>query len=43
LQAGYKVYATGGDGKFLAQNQAINYIDELVLDGLWASLYDESC
>lgn len=43
LQAGYKVYATGGDGKFLAQNQTINYIDELVLDGLWASLYDESC
>ncbi len=43
LRAGYKVYATGGDGKFLAQNQAINYIEELVLDGLWASLYDESC
>ncbi|MDP6968835.1 MAG: type III pantothenate kinase [Gammaproteobacteria bacterium] len=43
LRSGYKVYATGGDGEFLTPNQAIDYIDELVLDGLLACLYDGLC
>ncbi len=43
LQSGYRVYASGGDGAFLAHNKAIGYVDELVLDGLWACLYDEPC
>ncbi|HCH23131.1 MAG TPA: type III pantothenate kinase [Oceanospirillaceae bacterium] len=40
LQHGYVVYATGGDGCFLAQVQGIHWLDELVLDGLKACLYD---
>ena len=40
LQGGYTVYATGGDGEFLANQQGIHFLDELVLDGLKACLYD---
>lgn len=40
LQRGYVVYATGGDGEFLANEQGIHFVGELVLDGLKACLYD---
>ena len=40
LQRGYVIYATGGDGDFLAEVQGIHLVDELVLDGLKACLYD---
>ena len=40
LQHGYVVYATGGDGEFLSKIQGIRFLDELVLDGLKACLYD---
>ena len=41
LVDGYRVFATGGDGEFLAVIEGLEYVPEMVLDGLWACLYHE--
>lgn len=38
---GYRVFATGGDGVFLSSIEALEFVPEMVLDGLWACLYHE--
>ena len=38
---GYEVFVTGGDSEFLALGQGLEYVPEMVLDGLWACLYHE--
>lgn len=41
LQSGYRVFVTGGDSDFLNLIEAVDYVPEMVLDGLWACLYHE--
>lgn len=38
---GYAVFVTGGDSEFLASIEGLEYVPEMVLDGLWACLYHE--
>ena len=38
---GYKVFVTGGDSEFLASIEGLEYVPEMVVDGLWACLYHE--
>ena len=38
---GYRVFATGGDGEFLDSIEGLEFVPEMVLDGLWACLYHE--